>query len=156
MDATQHGLHDYQFSVMSKTPGKLLDYEIKLSDEALLAPMGVFFPSSFCLPDNRHLMAGGYTVATLLQYDVIDPSGQPALTADPEDLYDETHWMDGATGTQAVKPSSGGQTTGVPSEVVPQATLRLQNVPLGKILSLDQAIHFSIDCACEYTYHSTA
>ena len=58
MDATQHGVHDYQFSVMSKTPGKLLDYEIKLSDEALLAPMGVFFPSSFCLPDNRHLMAG--------------------------------------------------------------------------------------------------
>ena len=58
MDATQHGVHDYQFSVMSKAPGKLLDYETKLSDEALLAPMGVFFPSSFCLPDNRHLMAG--------------------------------------------------------------------------------------------------
>ena len=58
MDATQWGVHDYQFSVMSKTPGNLLDYEIKLSDEALLAPMGVFFPSSFCLPDNRHLMAG--------------------------------------------------------------------------------------------------
>ena len=58
MDATQYGVHDYQFSVMSKTPGNLLDYEIKLSDEALLAPMGVFFPSSFCLPDNTHLMAG--------------------------------------------------------------------------------------------------
>lgn len=61
MDATQSGVHDYQFSVMSETPGNLLDYEIKLSDEALLAPMGVFFPSSFCLPDNRHLMAGETT-----------------------------------------------------------------------------------------------
>lgn len=61
MDATQTGVHDYQFSVMSETPGNLLDYEIKLSDEALLAPMGVFFPSSFCLPDNRHLMAGETT-----------------------------------------------------------------------------------------------
>ena len=58
MDATQWGIHDYQFSVMSKTPGYLLDYEIKLADEALLAPMGVFFPSSFCLPDNCELMTG--------------------------------------------------------------------------------------------------
>ena len=58
MDATQSGVHDYQFSVMSKAPGVLLDYDMKLSDEALLAPMGVFFPSSFCLPDNQHLMAG--------------------------------------------------------------------------------------------------
>ena len=71
------------------------------------------------------------------------------LAADPEDLYDEAHWSEQAQGNQAAKPSSGGPTSGGPPEVVPQTTLRLQNVPPGKILSLDQAIHFSIDCACE-------
>ena len=58
MDATQWGIHDYQFSVMSSTPGNLLDYEIKLADEALYAPLGVFFPSSFCLPVDKYLMSG--------------------------------------------------------------------------------------------------
>ena len=62
-------------------------------------------------------------------------TGQPSLAADLEDLYDEAHWTDQGQGM---------------SEVVPQATLRLKNVPPGKILSLDQAIHFSIDCACKH------
>ena len=84
--------------------------------------------------------------------------GQPALTSDPEDLYDEGHWTEAQS--QSVRPS-GGQISSAPAgvlEVVPQATLRLQNVPPGKILSLDQAIHFSIDCACECTvmYFSSA
>ena len=81
--------------------------------------------------------------------------GQPPLAADSEDLYDEAHWTDQTQGTQSVKPSSGGQVSGGPPEVVPQATLRLQNVPPGKILSLDQAIHFSIDCACENFTNTT-
>ena len=81
--------------------------------------------------------------------------GQPPLAADSEDLYDEAHWTDQTQGTQSVKPSSGGQISGGPPEVVPQATLRLQNVPPGKILSLDQAIHFSIDCACEHFTNTT-
>ena len=85
--------------------------------------------------------------------------GQPALTSDPEDLYDEGHWTEAQS--QSVRPS-GGQISSAPAgvlEVVPQATLRLQNIPPGKILSLDQAIHFSIDCACEciyYMYFSSA
>ena len=74
--------------------------------------------------------------------------GQPVLTADPEDLYDEAHWTDQG---QVVK-SSGGPNSTAPTEGVPQAALRLQNVPRGKILSLDQAIHFSIDCACQSQY----
>lgn len=81
MDATQCGIHDYQFSVMSKTPGELLDYEIKLSDEALLAPMGVFFPSSFCLPDNRRLMAGEHARARLLL--LIVPQLSPTSLNEP-------------------------------------------------------------------------
>ena len=76
--------------------------------------------------------------------------------ADPEDLYDESHWTEQTQATQAAKPSSGGVVSGAPSEVVPQVTLRLQNVPPGKILSLDQAIHFSIDCACELSTTSNS
>ncbi len=58
LDSTLHGVGDNQFTVMSKSPGVLLDYEMKLSDEALHAPMGLFFPSTFCLPDNCRLMMG--------------------------------------------------------------------------------------------------
>ena len=58
LDPTLHGVGDNQFTVMSKQPGVLLDYEVKLADEVLYAPMGVFFPSTFCLPDNCKLMAG--------------------------------------------------------------------------------------------------
>ena len=87
---------------------------------------------------------------SLLCYSILSLiAGQPALVADPEDPYDEGHWTEGQG--QSLKPS-GALLPAVPSgppEVVPQATQRLQNVPLGKILSLDQAIHFSIDCACE-------
>ena len=85
--------------------------------------------------------------------DLSSLAGQPALTADPEDLYDEGNWTEGQG--QSVKPPTSAAPGG-PAEGIPQATLRLQNVPPGKILSLDQAIHFSIDCACEHTCIYTA
>ena len=83
-------------------------------------------------------------------------SGQSPLTADSEDLYDEAHWSDQVQGSQGAKPAAGGPVSAGPSEVVPQATLRLKKIPPGKILSLDQAIHFSIDCACETFTHIRA
>ena len=58
LDPTLHGIGDNEFTVMTKTPGVLHDYEIKLADEVLYAPMGVFFPSAFCLPDDCVLMEG--------------------------------------------------------------------------------------------------
>lgn len=70
------------------------------------------------------------------------------MLADSQDLYDEGHWTDQGQGSQGTKPS-GGVAVGGGSEVVPQATMRLKKVPPGKILSIDQAIHFSIDCACQ-------
>lgn len=84
MDPTLWGVKDYQFSVMTPIPGILHDYEIKLSDEAILAPLGVFFPQIFCLPPNVALMRG-----------------QELSPADNEDLFDEAHWtaeMGGAGG----------------------------------------------------------
>ena len=125
---------------MSPTPGILLDYEIKLADETLYPPMGVFFPSVFCLPENGVLM-----------------SGQSALVSDPEDLFDEGHWVaDGGAGQQV---KGGGGNKGVnnegsgplDSDALPEVTKRLQGVEPGKILGLDQAVHFSIDCACEWS-----
>ena len=69
------GIKDYQFSVMTPKPGVLHDYEIKLADEAILAPLGVFFPQAFCLPPDAPLMRG-----------------QEMSPADNEDLFDEAHW----------------------------------------------------------------
>lgn len=92
MDPTLWGVKDYQFSVMTPTPGVLHDYEIKLSDEAILAPLGVFFPQIFCLPPNVALMRG-----------------QELSPANNEDLFDEAHWtaeMGGAGGGAQNKTAS--------------------------------------------------
>ena len=35
------------------------------------------------------------------------------------------------------------------SDILPEAVKRLQAIEEGRILALDQAVHFSIDCACE-------
>ena len=52
------GVHDHPFSVMAAAPGKVLDYEMKMGDESIVAPMGVFFPRAFCLRDDQPLMEG--------------------------------------------------------------------------------------------------
>ena len=130
---------------MSKNPGILLDYEIKLSDEAIQAPMGMFFPSVFCLPDDN----------TPLMW------GQDPLSPDREDIYDEGHWTtEGGVGPQVKgmgnagkneaqgTSTNGGVTNGSDyQEELPEATKRLKGVTPGKLLGLDQAIHLSIDCA---------
>lgn len=146
LDPSIRGVKEHQFSVLSPTPGVLLDYDMKLSDEALQAPMGVFFPSVFCLPDDH----------TPLMW------GQEPLGPDGEDIYDEGHWSaEGCVGTQ-VRGGSGGvgkmETQGmsvnggvangsVQEQELPEATKRLRSVPAGKLLGLDQAVHLSIDCA---------
>ena len=120
---------------------------MKLSDEALQAPMGVFFPSVFCLPDDH----------TPLMW------GQEPLGPDCGDIFDEAHWSnEGGTGTQ-VRGGVGGSgkaemqgvsgngdvVTGREEGELPEATKRLRSVPAGKLLGLDQAVHLSIDCASE-------
>ena len=92
MDPTLWGVKDYQFSVMTPTPGVLHDYEIKLSDETILAPLGMFFPQAFCLPLHIPLMRG-----------------QEVAPANNEDLFDEAHWttdVGGAGGGAQSKTNS--------------------------------------------------
>ena len=120
---------------------------MKLSDEALQAPMGVFFPAVFCLPDDD----------TPLMW------GQKPLQPDGADVFDEGHWMaDGGMapqikgagplakvegqGTPATNEGVAGGDGGEQGEC-PEVTKRLQTVPPGKMLGLDKAIHFSIDTA---------
>ena len=146
LDPSIRGVKEHPFSVLSPTPGVLLDYEMKLSDETLQAPMGVFFPSVFCLPDDH----------TPLMW------GQQPLNPDCEDIFDESHWVgEGGAAPQAKgagppsKTESQGMTSSASAALgsgngaaeLPEATKRLKTVPAGKLLGLDQAVHFSIDCA---------
>lgn len=151
LDPSLRGVKEHQFSVLSPTPGVLLDYDMKLSDEALQAPMGMFFPSVFCLPDDH----------TPLMW------GQEPLGPDCEDIYDEGHWIaeGGGAGSQVRGGVAGGvgktDVQGVSGNgagangcgqlgELPEATKRLRSVPAGKLLGVDQAVHLSIDCASEY------
>ena len=140
LDPTLWGAGEHQFSVMSPSPKILLDYNIKMADEAIHAPMGVFFPSTFCLPDNCVLMVG-----------------QDVPSADREDIYDEGNWATEGQ-SQQVKSTTNKAASVEPSllqaaaDTCPEVTKRLQNVTPGKILGLDQAIHLSIDCACELSF----
>lgn len=127
---TVTGIRAHAFSVTSRETSVVHDYEMKLSDQGIMAAMGVFYPSTFCLPDRGPLMFG-----------------QSAQSPDPEDLFDECHWLD----SQPQQTKSGSTKCEVP-EQLPEATKRLGSVPPGKILGLDQAIHFSIDCACKCRY----
>ena len=141
LDPSLWGTREHQFSVMSPTPQVLLDYNIKLADEAIFAPMGVFFPSAFCLPDDWVLMVG-----------------QEVASGDSEDVYDEANWVTEGQAQQvkaAASKAVGMEASLLPTagDTFPEATKRLQIVAPGKILGLDQAIHFSIDCACESLLH---
>ena len=125
------GIRAHAFSVTSRETSVVHDYEMKLSDQGILAAMGVFYPSTFCLPDRSPLMFG-----------------QCPPPPDPEDLFDEGHWLD----SQPQQSKSAPVKCEVlePQQLLlPEATKRLSSVPPGKILGLDQAIHFSIDCACK-------
>ena len=144
LDATIWGVREYQFSVMSPIPGRLLDYEIKLSDEGIIAAMGVFFPAALCLPSDSQLMLGQ------------EPQGP-----DREDLFDES--LDPPAGAVCTG-ENGGRGVSVQEGLcglfdgmgvrggelgVPEVTKRLRDVESGGVLSLDQAVHLSICCACK-------
>ncbi len=72
-----------------------------------------------------------------------------------EDLFDEAHWTSEAQYQQnklvamatagAMRPDGGAE-----NGVAYEAAKRLMSVSPGRILGLDQAVHFSIDCACTY------
>lgn len=152
LDSTIWGVRDYQFSVMSSTPGTLMDYEIKLSDEGICSAMGVFYPAAFCLPGKEQLMFGQ------------DPQGP-----DLEDLFDEGHWNPDVHVLANQQSKEGGADSsprGVDTDQqlkdlfvgglrsneqgTPEVTRRLRGVDHGGVLPLDQAIRFSIDCSCKY------
>lgn len=138
---------------MSSTPGILMDYEIKLSDEGISAAMGVFYPAALCLPVDRQLVFGQ------------GPQGP-----DMQDLFDEGHWNpDSVTCQQTKSVCEAGSTTSEvtakqqlddlfvgarqplkPNESVPEVTRRIKGLRNGRVLPLDRAVHFSIDCCnCE-------
>ncbi|KAL5473103.1 hypothetical protein EMCRGX_G027548 [Ephydatia muelleri] len=127
LDPTITGIRAHAFSVTSRETSVVHDYEMKLSDQGILAAMGVFYPSTFCLPDRSPLMFG-----------------QVPPPPDPEDLFDEGHWLDSQPQQQSRPVPVKCE---VAPELLPEATKRLGSVHPGKILGLDQAIHFSIDCA---------
>ena len=77
-----------------------------------------------------------------------------ASSADPEDVYDEGNWVTEGQSQQVKNASSKAASVESSSlqaaaDTCPEVTKRLQSVSPGKILGLDQAIHLSIDCACE-------
>lgn len=111
LDLTSTGLKTLEFQV-DKPFQPLAQYEFMLGDQVILAPMGIFFPEAFLLPEEQLMR------------------GQPVLSADSEDLWDEQYQMEGEL---------------VQEE--PLAAAKLQMVSKGKVLPLDQAIHLSIDCA---------
>lgn len=53
-------------------------------------------------------------------------------------------------GASAVVDKDDQQTAGSQhTEPLTEASRRLQSIQAGRILALDQAVHFSIDCTCE-------
>ncbi len=142
LDATIWGVREYHFSVMSPLPGRLLDYKIKLSDEGIMAAMGVFSPGAFCRPGNISLM-----------------NGQEPQTSDREDLLEEFPEVSFTPNLIEKRNefSIEEQLTGIlvghdlrPGEVgLPEVTRRVRRIDKGAVLPLDQAVHLSIGCAGE-------
>ena len=113
--------------------------------------MGVFSSKSWVARDDR-------TDLILWLTDMFSP-GQDTPVPVPDDLYDEGNWTEGQGQPMKITAKSASS-TGITTEQQPsengicyEATKRLSIVPPGKILGLDQAIHFSIDCACEIAFH---
>lgn len=142
LDVSIWGVRDYQFSVLSHVPGCLLDYEIKLSDEGIIAGMGVFYPSAFCLPSHTLLMRGQEPQGPDRE-DVLDesPDVPPARSQIDEDLSIEEQ-LRKVFDSHSLQAGEVG---------LPEVTRRLRRVDKGGVLSLDQAVHLSISCASMYS-----
>ena len=58
--------------------------------------------------------------------------------------------MKGSSNSQAAAKNGANNTeTQSSSTTIYEATRKLQSIQNGKVLSLDQAVHFTIDCACK-------
>uniref|UniRef100_A0A8C5BHL4 Actin-related protein 8 n=1 Tax=Gadus morhua TaxID=8049 RepID=A0A8C5BHL4_GADMO len=132
------GLQDHEFRTRFPEAPALL-YHIRLGDEKLQAPMGLFYPTTFGIVGQK---------MTSLPY---------RSQGDPEDPHDE-HYLLGTQSkqdqvTHARTLSSGGECLMGPGEAEeqqPSALLSRKSAIMGqfesKALGLDKAILHSIDC----------
>jgi len=141
LDASIWGVKDHQFTVMSSVPGCLLDYEMKLSDEGIVAAMGVFFPHAFCCSSETQLVRGQDTQAPNRE-DVFDELQETPVRAAP-DADSRTK----ASVEEQIEELFYSLDTHTVDQGLPEATRRLRNVQNGNVLTIDQAIHLSINCA---------
>lgn len=127
---------------MSPLPGRLLDYEIKLSDEGIIAAMGMFFPAAFCLPGCTFLMRGQEPQAPeredLLEECLdIPPAQRPVKQSENMTIKEQ---LAGLFVSHPLRPGEVG---------LPEVTRRVRRVNKGRVLPLDQAVHLSISCTSE-------
>ncbi|XP_064406302.1 actin-related protein 8-like isoform X2 [Halichondria panicea] len=139
LDATIWGVRNYQFSVMSPLPGRLLDYEIKLSDEGIIAAMGMFFPAAFCLPDYTFLMRGQQPQAPERE-DLLEECLDIPLAQRPVEQSENLTSEEQLAGMFVGHPLRPGEVG------LPEVTRRIRRVNKGRVLPLDQAVHLSISC----------
>lgn len=134
-------VHEFQVHRPFETPRS---YQLKIGDEAIEAPMGMFFPQLFGIVGENLV----YTKDS--QYD------------DPEDLCDDKYLLESQRGQDQSSKQSSGSKIGPSTETVPDAeqnmttTMRTGNKEMKfvseKSLGLDQAILHSINsCPPEET-----
>ncbi|CAH3174956.1 unnamed protein product [Porites evermanni] len=127
-------VHEFQVHRPFDTPRS---YQLKIGDEAIEAPMGMFFPQLFGIVGEKLVYTKDH------QYD------------DPEDLYDDRYLLESQR-TQDQSSKSGGSKAGPNIELVPEhdqdiaAVIKTGNKDMKlvseKSLGLDQAILHSINC----------
>ncbi|RMX44443.1 hypothetical protein pdam_00010070 [Pocillopora damicornis] len=128
-------VHEFQVHRPFETPRS---YQLKIGDEAIEAPMGMFFPQLFGIVGEKLV----YTKDS--QYD------------DPEDLCDDRYLLESQRGQDQSSKQSSGSKIGPSTETVPDleqnitTTMRTGNKDMKfvseKSLGLDQAILHSINC----------
>lgn len=112
-------------------------FSIHFADELVYAPMSVYEPEVFINKDNE-LMRGQENQLVL-----------------PEDIYDEVNWgseqntlLKGSSNTSS--KNNGGQESqnpSVPAGPLYDVTKRLDQKGKKELMSLEEAVHFTIDCA---------
>ncbi|KAL9956854.1 hypothetical protein ACROYT_G038400 [Oculina patagonica] len=127
-------VHEFQVHRPFDTPRS---YQLKIGDEAIEAPMGMFFPQLFGIVGERLVYTKDH------QYD------------DPEDLCDDRYLLESQRGQDQSSKSSGSK-AGPTTESVPDpdqdltTAMKTGNKQMKlvseKSLGLDQAILHSINC----------
>ncbi|KAK3728625.1 hypothetical protein QZH41_011698, partial [Actinostola sp. cb2023] len=122
-------VHEFQVHHPNQAP---LSYNLKIGNEAMQAPMAMFFPQLFGI-------IGQQLVVTA------DPPYD-----DPEDLLDDRYLLESQRGDQSSKKTAAGSdvTSEADQDVafVPGSRKRPLTESSDKILALDQAIIQSIEC----------